>query len=157
GIEYHVSSSWVLGDQGSFDARDIVDELDTAANQLSAGNWIETGYFDGDCDKTLDGEKLTSAWKTETDIWGQHWKVRGGIYNFEGSTLGRRAAALLCTTTPETGRSLLLYHFNLSKPETLTQAEVMASATSSSVLQQAWTAYRDGKVAAVAPLKRPEV
>jgi hypothetical protein len=158
GIEYHVSSSWALDDKGSFDSRDIIDELDTATNELAAGNWIVTGYFDaGGCDETLSQEKLGNAWTTEADMWGQHWKMKGGIYTFEGSTLGRKAAAVLCTTLPGSERTLMLYHFLLNKPETLSQADTIAGTKSSRVLQQAWAAYRDGKMASVAPLKRPEV
>ncbi|HVY90728.1 MAG TPA: hypothetical protein VG942_17815 [Hyphomonadaceae bacterium] len=158
GIEYHVSSSWSLFDNGSFDSRDIIDELNTSSNELAAGNWIVTGYFDaGGCDETLNGEKLGSAWTTELDLWGQHWKVKGGIYTFEGSTLGRKAAAVLCTTDAASGRSLLLYRFVLTKPETLPQADVLADVKSSTVLRQAWASYRDGKIVPVTPLKRPEV
>ena len=60
GIQYDVSGSWALSGGGaSFDARDIVDEIEIATGKVATGNWVLSGYFTaGGCSETLADAKL---------------------------------------------------------------------------------------------------
>lgn len=155
-LTYKVSGSWSLDDSfPSFDARDVIDEYDSTG-AIVAGSWVLTGYFTaGGCTDVLSGENLDKAWTTDTTLWGQSWKVRGGVYTFTGD-IGRRPAAMLCRTDG-LGRSLVLYRFLVDKPETLPQADIMKGVVQSGVLQSASKSYDSGRTASVLPVRRPEV
>ncbi len=159
GVNYKLTASYYLDDKApTFDSRDVIDEFDAASGDLVAGNWVLTGYFDaGDCDALFKEETLDSSWLAETDLWGAHWKVAGGLYDL-GSSLGKKPTVELCRHDPETGRALLLYRFFVSGSQTVTQAELLSRLKSAGVLERAWYAYRDKSIGSdIAPLRRPEV
>ena len=157
GAEYHVSGSWsssVAGD--TFDTRDIIDEIDTASGKIVTGNWIMAGYFTaGDCAATIAEAKLDNAWTQDVALWGSSWKVRGGVFTFDG-VLGRRPAAALCRST-STGHTLMFYHFLTDQPETASQATVMASVSASAILAAADKSYTAGRTGDIQPTRRPDV
>ncbi len=153
---YHVSGSWSLNAAtGTFDARDIIDEIDPSGN-VTAGNWVLVGYFDaGECDDVLAEQKFDAPWSAEQDLWGQHWAVRGGVFTFENA-LGRRPAAALCRTEPD-GPSLLLYRFMTSSPETLDQSAILADVKSSAALSAAARSFSQKRTRSYLPLTRTDV
>lgn len=157
GVVYHVSGSWALtNDGGTFDTRDVVDELDASSSRVIAGNWVLVGYFDaGGCNEVLATQALDNAWTTDTTLWGQAWKVRGGVFTFDNG-LGRRPAAMLCRTNAAS-QSLLLYRFLTSEAETLSQQGVMADVAKASALELASRAYDNGTTADIKPLRRTDV
>ena len=60
--DYMLSGSWALTEEGTFDSRDVVDELDAKSGNLVRGNWILTGYFGaGNCDKKRPGREGVRA------------------------------------------------------------------------------------------------
>lgn len=153
GITYKVSGSWSLHDT-SFDGRDVVDELKD--DVLTAGNWVQVGYFNaGDCGAAVAASELDNAWKTDLSLWGTPWKVRGGIYSFEGK-LGRKPAVVLCAQMGRT-KSILLYRFFVDQPESMTRAAMLDALAKATVLEAAWRSYRESRIAPVAPTKRAEV
>lgn len=157
GIEYHVSGSWsssVAGD--TFDTRDIIDEIDTASGKILTGNWIMAGYFTaGDCAATIAETNLDKAWTQDVSLWGSSWKVRGGVFTFEGA-LGRRPAAVLCRAT-STGHTLMFYHFLTDQPETTSQSAVMNSVSGSAALAAADRSYTSGRTSDILPTRRSDV
>jgi len=157
GVEYRVSGSWALTDNGaSFDTRDVVDEIDVATGNLVAGNWVLAGYFTaGGCDRTIAAAQLDASWTQDTQIWDETWTTRGGVFTFEGA-LGRRPAVVLCREK-EDGPTLLLYHFLANKPETTLQADVIQSARDSAPLASASKAFADGRTNAIYPTRRTDV
>ncbi len=153
GITYNVSGSWSL-QAASFDGRDVVDEFKD--DVLTAGNWVQVGDFDaGDCSATVAEVKLDGAWKTDLSLWGTQWKVRGGIFTFDGK-LGRKPAVVMCAQMGRT-KSLLLNRFFIDQPESMTKAAILDALTKAAVLQAAWKSYRESRIAPVAPTKRAEV
>ena len=157
GIEYRVSGSWSTNTAGdTFDARDIVDEVDLASGKLTSGNWVLAGYFTaGDCEATLAGTTLDNAWTQDATLWGEAWKVRGGVFTFEGA-LGRKPAAVLCRMT-STGHSLMLYRFLIDQPETVAQSVIMDSVRGSAALASASRSYSALRTGDVYPTRRGEV
>ena len=157
GTEYHVSGSWssnVAGD--TFDTRDIIDEIETASGKLVIGNWIMAGYFTaGDCAATIAQASLDKAWTQDVTLWGSSWKVRGGVFTFDGA-LGRRPAAVLCRST-STGHTLMFYHFLTDQPETTSQSAVMGSVSGSTVLAAADRSYTSGHAGDIFPTRRSDV
>ncbi|MRR17484.1 MAG: hypothetical protein EG826_13610 [Deltaproteobacteria bacterium] len=153
GVTYKVSGSWSLHD-ASFDGRDVVDELKD--DVLTAGNWVHVGYFDaGDCGQAVAEAKLDQSWKTDLSLWGAQWKVRGGIFTFDGA-LGRKPAVALCTKKDRT-KSILLYRFFIDQPESMTRAAMLDALAKAAVPEAAWRSYREPRIAPVAPTKRSEV
>lgn len=157
GIEYRVSGSWSITETGeTFDARDVIDEINLATGSLVSGNWILSGYFTaGDCEKALAETALDKVWTQDATLWGESWKVRGGIFTFDGA-LGRKPAATLCRTTG-TGHSLMLYRFLIDQPETAAQAVVMDSVRGSPALAAAARSYKSLRTGDVFPTHRAEV
>lgn len=156
-LQYRVSGSWSSnGQTNTFDTRDIIDEFDRTTDAIVAGTWVLTGYFTaGGCDAVLASEKLDSSWVTDATLWGANWKVRGGVYTFD-SSLGRRPAAVLCTTNT-LGRSLLLYRYLTDESEGLGQADVLERVKKAAVLERVWQAYRAERTTDIFPTRRPEV
>lgn len=153
GITYNVSGSWSLSAE-SFDGRDVVDEWKDGV--LTAGNWVMMGYFNaGACDAVVAETKLDGAWKADHSLWGTQWKVRGGIYTFDGQ-LGRKPAVAMCTQMGRT-KSLLIYRFFVDQPESMTRAAMLEALPKAAVLEAAWRSYRESRIAPVAPTKRSEV
>ena len=157
GTEFHVSGSWATNEAGdTFDTRDIVDEIDTASGNIISGNWIMAGYFTaGDCAATVGEASLDKAWTQDATLWGNTWKVRGGVFTFENA-LGRRPAAVLCRSTGS-GHALMFYHFLTNQPETTSQSAIMASVSSSTVLAAADRAYTSRRVSEIMPTHRADV
>lgn len=157
GVEYHVSGSWATDKDGkTFDTRDVIDEIDVASGNVSAGNWVLSGYFTaGDCDAVLAAEKLDKPWTSSIQLWGESWSVRGGVYTFENS-LGRRPTGILCRTL-ESGASILLYRFLTLADESLPQAKIMESVRSSTVLANAAKSFADRRTGDIYPTHRPDV
>lgn len=153
GVTYNVSGSWSLRD-AAFDGRDVVDELKDGV--LTAGNWVSVGYFNaGNCSATVAEAKLDGAWSTDLNLWGTPWKVRGGVFTFDGN-LGRKPAAVLCAQMDRT-KSLLLYRFFIDQPESMSQTAMLDALPKATVLEASWRSYRGSRVAPVAPTKRAEV
>ena len=157
GIQYDVSGSWALSGGGaSFDARDIVDEIEIATGKVATGNWVLSGYFTaGGCSETLADAKLDGAWTQDATFWGEAWSARGGVFTFENG-LGRRPAVVLCRGTEE-GPTLLLYHFLANQPETLPQAAVMDSVGKSAPLAAASKSFTAVRTKPVFPTRRTDV
>lgn len=157
GVEYRVSGSWSMTEAGdTFDARDVVDEFDLATGKLVNGNWILAGYFTaGDCEKTIAGTKLDKPWTQDATLWGEVWKVQGGVFTFDGA-LGRKPAAVLCRSTP-TGHALMLYRFLIDQPETIGQSVIMDSVRGSTVLAAASRSYSSLRTNDIYPTHRAEV
>lgn len=157
GIEYHVSGSWSLSDNGKiFDTRDVIDEIETATGNVAIGNWVLSGYFTaGGCNETLADVQLDGAWTQSTTLWGEAWSVRGGVFKFD-SALGRRPAVVLCRAT-DGGPTLLLYHFLANQPESLPQAAIMESAGKSGALAAASKSFSTRRVKPIFPTRRTEV
>lgn len=157
GVEYHVSGSWsssVTGD--TFDTRDIIDEIETASGKIVAGNWVMAGYFTaGDCAATVAETKLDNSWSQDVTLWGNSWKVRGGVFTFDGA-LGRRPAAALCRSI-DSGHTLLLYHFLTDQPETTSQSAVMKSVSEAGALAAANQSYTSGRTSDILPTRRADV
>jgi hypothetical protein len=157
GIKYHVSGSWALSGGGaSFDTRDIIDEIDIATGNVATGNWVLSGYFTaGGCSETLAATTLDGAWTREVTLWGESWNARGGVFTFDNA-LGRRPAVMLCREK-DGGPSLLLKHFLANQPETLSQADVMASAGASGALAAASKSFTSARTKPIFPTRRTEV
>ncbi len=157
GFVYHVSGSWSFDPaKNAFDTRDIIDEIDAASGNIAAGNWILVGYFDaGGCDEVLAAAAFDAPWTSEEDVWGMHWKIRGGVFTF-ANALGRRPAAALCNSSAS-GRSLLLYRYLTDQPETLDKSSTLQRVRSSAVLERASAAYRAEATAQTIPLRRADV
>ncbi|MFN4225759.1 MAG: hypothetical protein ACK4HR_05530 [Hyphomonas sp.] len=156
GRSYSVSSSWSLSaETGTFDTRDVIDEFD-ASGTLIIGTWVQSGFFNaGSCADVLAETNLDASWTTKTNLWGEGWYVKGGIYTFTGD-LGRRPAAQLCRDGKD-GTSLLLHHYLVDRPDTTGQAETMQAVAASGVMAAASRSYSDYRVADVKPTLRPEV
>jgi len=156
GVTYHVSASWALDEDGVFDTRDVVDEISTATGNVTLGNWVLMGYFNaGGCDDTMRGTQLDADWTQDASLWGASWKVRGGVFTFEGA-LGRRPAVMLCRQEAD-GFALLLYHFLADQAETTGRDAVMASARASAPLAEASKSFTARRVADIKPLRRQDV
>lgn len=157
GIEYRVSGSWSMTETGgTFDARDVIDEIDLATGSLVSGNWILSGYFTaGDCEKALAETELDKVWTQDATLWGETWKVRGGVFTFDGA-LGRKPAATLCRTT-SSGHSLMLYRFLIDQPETAAQSVVMDNVRGSPALGAAARSYASLRTGDIFPTHRAEV
>lgn len=157
GIQYDVSGSWALSGEGtSFDARDVIDEIETATGSVATGSWVLSGYFTaGGCSETLATAKLDAAWTQDATLWGESWSARGGVFTFENA-LGRRPAVVLCRGTGE-GPTLLLYHFLANQPETLPRAAVMDSVGKSGALAAASKSFTAVRTKPVFPTRRTDV
>lgn len=156
GVVYHVSGSWALSNDGVFDTRDVIDEINVATGNVTLGNWILMGYFNaGGCEDTLRTIKLDAEWTQDANIWDESWKVRGGVFTFDGA-LGRRPAVILCREQPD-GFALVLYHFLADQPETTGRDLVMASARASAPLASASRSFSTERVANIKPLRRTDV
>lgn len=157
GRTYHVSGSWSSSDDGeTFNGKDIIDEIGDVSGSVEAGTWVLVGYFDaGDCDAVIGGESLDSAWEQNATIAGEAWKVRGGVFTFDGS-LGRRPATLMCRTNAA-GQSILLYRFLTNAPETTSQADMMKDAAAASSIAAASRAFSAGRVEDTQPMHRADV
>ncbi|MBI2516752.1 MAG: hypothetical protein HYV95_07525 [Opitutae bacterium] len=143
GTTRKIIGRWNLSDDTTtFWSRDVIDEFD-AQDELTTGNWVTIGYFDaGEAAAVVKEVKLTDDWETTTDLWGLHWHVRGGQYEFSGS-LGVKPAIVLATTPGKGKPSLLLYHYLIKRPAALSHdemiAEVKESPTLSAIFQAYWT------------------
>ncbi|HVV84226.1 MAG TPA: hypothetical protein VHE35_14235 [Kofleriaceae bacterium] len=149
-----LSGSWSLGDDGtSFDGRDVIDQK--LGDKLVAGNWIHIGYFNaGACEKVVQELDVPDRWTSEADLWGLHFQVAGGTWDFE-SELGKAPAVALCTATAD-GQSLLLYHFFLEdRPPTGTAGvDVLAK---DRLLERVARAWKAGQSGVAWPTHRPEI
>lgn len=155
GVMYHVSASWALSDDGIFDTRDVVDEINAATGNVTLGNWILMGFFNaGGCEATLSSTKLDADWTQDATIWGESWKAHGGVFTFDGA-LGRRPAVMLCREESD-GFALLLYHFLADQPETTERDIVMSSARASAPLASASRSFSARRVADVQPTRRTD-
>ncbi len=153
GCSYRLSGSWALEDNGSFDGRDVVDEA--CADSLVAGTWISLGYFDAGADSAVVAAvTMTSDWATETDLWGAHWRVRGGIFDL--GELGPTPSIVMCAPMGG-GMSVLLQHFFLHQEPTMTQAAMLDGAARSTVLRSAWNACAQGHSAPAFPARHDEI
>lgn len=143
GVTRKIVGRWNLMEGGAtFWNRDIIDEFDSE-DKLITGDWVTIGYFDaGEAAAVVKEATLTEDWETSTDLWGLHWHVRGGNYDFTGS-LGVKPAIVLATTPGKGKPSLLLYHYFIKRPKELSHdemiAEVKDSPTLSAVFQAYWT------------------
>ena len=134
--DYMLSGSWALTEEGTFDSRDVVDELDAKSGNLVRGNWILTGYFDaGNCDKLLAGLGNKNAWTAPVTLWGSSWQASGGDYTFSTS-LGTHPMAALCRIDGD-GRGLLLQRFVVERPAGMTKAALLAELGQARVLAAA--------------------
>jgi hypothetical protein len=154
GATWKVSGSWSLSSGGrSFDGRDVVDL--EVGGKLVRGGWIHVGYFDaGDCAAVVKTMDVTERWTGEVELYGAHFQVAGGTWDFERE-LGKVPAIALCAPRPR-GQSLLLYHFFLQPGAKAGQAGLKALAKDKLLARvtRAWTAAR---AAPLAPTHRPEI
>lgn len=156
GIQYHVSASWALDDDGIFDTRDVIDEIDIASGNVATGNWVMSGYFNaGGCEATLASGVVDTDWRDSLSAWGHSWQVRGGVFTFEGA-LGRRPVAMLCRENAD-GMALLLYHFLANQPDTTGKDVVLASVRASGALASVSDAFTSRRTNDISPLRRTDV
>lgn len=154
--DYMLSGSWALTEEGTFDSRDVVDELDAKSGNLVRGNWILTGYFDaGNCDKLLAGLGNKNAWTAPVTLWGSSWQASGGDYTFSTS-LGTHPMAALCRIDGD-GRGLLLQRFVVERPAGMTKAALLAELGQARVLAAAAKAFAAGSARGLAPLRQGNV
>lgn len=153
GCEYHLSGSWALTADNSFDGRDVIDVA--CGDSLQSGNWISLGYFNlGDPVAVVQGTTMTGDWMAQATIWGQEWTVHGGMYDL--GDLGVVPTAVMCTPL-QGGMSALFYHFFLDDAAPTTQEAMLDGLRACSVLQTAWDACTGFKCATTYPTRRPEI
>ncbi len=149
-----VSGSWSLTDGGkAFDGRDVVDLK--VGDKLVAGNWVHIGYFNaGDCASVVMQLDVPDRWTGEKDLWGQHFQVAGGTWDFEND-LGKKPALALCLAGAD-GSSLLLYHFFLEAKPPAGKAGLVAIAKDK-FLERVTKAWKAGAYGVAQPATRPEI
>lgn len=157
GFSWSLASSWRLAEtDAGYDGRDVIDEK--IDQTLVAGTWVQVGHFAaGDCRAVLRSVALEQAWESTSRLAGHDAMVRGGIHVFEGGTLGRRPAAVLCLGRAAR-KQLLVHRFLLDQPESMTREAVLAALNDSAALSaiaDAWA--RDLTDVSTPPLRRSEV
>ncbi|HOX24216.1 MAG TPA: hypothetical protein PLL30_00505 [Candidatus Krumholzibacteria bacterium] len=153
GRAYRIAASFALSADG-FDGRDVIDEV--AGEDLVAGTWVQIGYFDaGDPAAVVAAVELADDWTAQVDIWGATWRVRGGIFTFEGD-LGARPALVACIQAGD-GKALILHRFFLTEPLDISQPAMLAAFEAAAVARAAWTSYDRNRTGAVRPTTRPEM
>ncbi len=151
---WKLSGSWSLTDGGAaFDGRDVVDL--EVGGKLVAGNWIHLGYFNaGGCAAVVEELDVADRWRAEADLYGLHFQVAGGTWDFEND-LGKVPALALCTPA-ERGGSLLLYHFFLEARPPAGKAGIAVIAKDK-LLDRVARAWKAGKTGPVLTTRRPEI
>lgn len=154
GCSYRLSGSWALGDNGSYDGRDVIDVA--CGDSLVSGNWISLGYFTaGDPAAVVAATTMTGDWQAEADLWGGRWAVHGGLFDL--GELGVVPTAVVCTPMVG-GMSALFYHFFLREnPALMTQSAMLAALEQDGVLQAAWSACSQRRFATAYPASRREI
>ncbi|WP_088306695.1 hypothetical protein [Novosphingobium sp. B 225] len=138
--DYMLGGSWSLSDSGSYDARDVVDELAVKGGALVRGNWILTGFFDaGNCDALIAALKVSNGWSAPHTLWGKQWQAGGGDYAFTNS-IGTRPMVALCRTDKD-GRGLLLQHFLIDRPAGMAKAAMLTELGQARILAAAAKGY----------------
>ncbi len=138
--DYMLSGSWALSDSGSYDSRDVVDELAVKDGALVRGNWILTGYFTVEnCDGLLSELKVSNRWSAPHALWGQQWQAGGGDYTFTNS-IGTHPMVALCRTDKD-GRGLLLQHFLIDRPAGMAKTAMLAELGKARILAAAAKSY----------------
>ncbi|MFO0749577.1 MAG: hypothetical protein U1F43_28485 [Myxococcota bacterium] len=156
GRTYAVSGSWRIADAGqSFDARDVIDEH--RGDELVAGTWVMVGWFTaGGCPAVLRQGAIDAPWEeAQAKLWGATFAARGGVFSFEGA-LGRQPVVMLCAER-DARKSLLLYHFFIGRPETMTSAEMLRALRAEPIPARAFRAWTKDASVPVASLRRAEV
>jgi hypothetical protein len=151
---WSLSGSWSLSDGGkSFDGRDVIDLK--LGDKLIAGTWVHIGYFNaGECASVVKELAVPDQWQGEADLYGQHFQVAGGTWDFEND-LGKHPAIAMCTPGAN-GQSLLLYRFFLEDKAPTGQAGVAALAKDK-LLEQVTRAWKAGTTALVFTTRHPEI
>ncbi|MFO0746741.1 MAG: hypothetical protein U1F43_13875 [Myxococcota bacterium] len=155
GAVWALSGSWSFTDNGaSFDARDVIDQK--VDGKLVAGTWVHIGYFNaGDCSKVVQELDVPDRWTAERDLWGHHWNVAGGTWDF-GNDLGKAPVLALCAPRPNRA-SLLLYRFFVGDKDALDQEARMALITKDALLDRVTKAWEKDATGPVKPMQRPEL
>lgn len=151
---WSLAGSWSFTDGGvAFDARDVIDQK--VAGKLVGGSWVHVGYFNaGGCDAVVKELDVADRWTAEADLWGRHWSVAGGTWDF-ANDLGKAPVVALCSPQPNRA-SLLLYHFFIGDPAR-DQAALIEAVGKQTVLRRVTEAWAAGRIAPVLSLKRPEL
>jgi hypothetical protein len=145
GAVWSLSGSWSLTDSGtSFDARDVIDQK--VGGNLITGTWVHIGYFNaGDCAAVVKELNVPDRWTAERDLYGHHWNVASGTWDFDNS-LGRAPVVALCTPRPNRA-SLLIYRFFVGDTTTLSMEARLAMLAKDKLLERitgAWEADHFG-------------
>lgn len=154
GFRWALSGSYSYIDGGkSFDGRDVIDGK--VGDKLVSGSWVHVGYFDaGDCGKVVAELDVPDRWTAESDLFGQHWSVAGGTWDF-GDPLGKAPAIALCASKPNRA-SLLLYHFFLADRD-LDKDKVLAAVGKVALFAEVTKAWVADKTGPSQPTQHPEI
>ncbi|NLH76024.1 MAG: hypothetical protein GX465_03190 [Acidobacteria bacterium] len=155
GFTWSLASSYALSNNGTvFDGRDVIDEK--IKDKLVAGCWVQVGYFNaGDCRATVAQAELADAWSEERDLFGIHWCLRGGTFEFDGD-LGKVPAVVMCAHR-DGRKDLLIYRFFIDMPLGTARETLVAALAKAPVVERAALAWQQDAWAAVKPRHRPEV
>lgn len=155
GATWALSGSWSFTDGGaSFDARDVIDQK--IDGKIVAGAWVHIGYFNaGDCGAVVKELDVPDRWTAERKLWGLHWHVAGGTWDF-GNDLGKAPTVALCTSRPNRS-SLLLYYFFVGDTAPLDQEARLAAVARITLFARVSGAWVKDRTAPVLPMKRPEI
>ncbi len=153
--KWSLAGSYSFTDGGtSFDARDVIDQKVDGA--LVAGTWVHVGYFNaGDCAAVVKELDVPDRWTEQRDMWGHHWHVAGGTWNFEND-LGKKPVIALCTPRPNRA-SLLLYRFYIQDGVALDKDARLAALPKDPLLARVTAAWTKEASEPVQSLRRPEI
>lgn len=153
GSVYHLSGSWSIEQEGSYNGRDVLDELSN--DELTAGTWISLGYFDAGEGTALVGSvAMTDDWTAEADLWGGHWSIHGGTYDL--GDWGPTPAVVMATSLGR-GMSILMHHYFIGLPAPQAQADLMAKLADRAVPAAVWSAASQRRWQPVLPTHRDDV
>lgn len=152
-LVYHLSGSWAIDEDGSYNGRDVLDEL--SGSTLTAGTWVSLGYFDaGEGTALVNSVTMTDDWSTEADLWGGHWSIHGGTYDL--GSLGPTPAVVMATTLGR-GMSILMHHYFVGTPAPQAQADLLARLADRAVPAAVWSAASQRLWQPVLPTHRDDV
>ena len=150
---YHLSGSWAVDADGSYNGRDVLDQL--SGETLTAGTWVSLGYFDAGEGAALAGSvTMTDDWQAEIDLWGGHWSIHGGTYDL--GELGLTPTVVM-TTPMGRGMSILMHHYFVGTPAPQAQADLLARLADCAVPAAIWNAASARRWQPVLPTHRDEV
>lgn len=150
---YHLSGSWSLDENGSYNGRDVLDEL--SGDTLTAGTWVSLGYFDaGEGAALVNSVTMTDDWTAEADLWGGHWSIHGGTYDL--GELGPTPSVVMATSLGG-GMSILVHHYFVGTPAPQAQADLLARLADRAVPSAVWSAASQRRWQPVLPTHRDDV